>query len=160
MTTSNKTLNSIALEKQLLIRQLDRKEISQEEFDTKYAEAQRKTSERVSQLYAEQKELDKKELLEEEIKMPEVKVDKPKKPGKEASPTSYTGLILKALKMKSLKDIDAVVEKVHEWKDERDKKKTKTQANTIIGLIKKQNPARWKKYEWNEESFLVTEKED
>jgi len=160
MTTSDKILNSIALEKQLLIRQLDRKEILQEEYNTKYAEAQRKTSERIRQLNEEQKELDKKELVEEEIKMPDVKVEKPKKPGKAASETSYTGLILKALKMKSIKNIEDAVEKVHEWKDERDKKKTRTQMTTIIGLIKKQNPARWKKYEWDEESFLVTEKEE
>jgi len=159
MTTSDKELNDLVYRKHYLIKALDKKEITQEEYNEKYPKIVSEIETKIRQLYDERKQ-EIKTQTEEEIKMPEEKLDKVKKPGKQASTNSYTGLIIKGLKMKSLKDVDAVVEKVNEWKPGRELTKIKTQTKTIIGLVKKQAPARWTKYSWDEEAFLLTEKEE
>ena len=160
MTTSDKEINDLTYRKQNLIRALDRKEISQEEYNEKYPKVISEIESIMRQLHNEQKQEKIKQETQEENKMPEEKLDKLKKPGKQASTNSYTGLILKALQMKSIKDVDAAVEKVNEWKPGRELAKIKTQTKTIIGLVKKQSPARWTKYSWDEEAFLLTDKEE
>jgi hypothetical protein len=63
--------------------------------------------------------------------------------------------------MKSIKNVDAVVEKVAEQK-KVDKEKIKTQVKTIIAMIKKKNKKdarRFGKYSWDDENFLLTSTE-
>jgi len=161
MTIRDKDLSDLSYRKHNLIRSFERKEMSEAEYNQKYSALQTEINERVRQLVDEQKvEAVAKEKEAEENKMSDEKVEQPKKPGKQPSENSYTGLIIKGLKMKSLKDADAVVEKVNEWKPGREIKKIKTQTMTIISLVKKQTPARWQKYSWNEEEFLLIEKEE
>jgi len=83
----------------------------------------------------------------------EKKVPKEKKVREE----SNCSLIAKSLSMKSVKTVDAAVEKVAEQR-KVDKEKIKKQVVSIIYNVKKQN-GRWSKYTWDEESFMLTLKE-
>ena len=162
MTIVDKELNNLAYRKQELIRSYDNKEISIIQFNARLEQIKILQRERMNVLLVQnQKDLSQqKEKVREEKKMTEEVVEKPKTIGPKPKKDSYTMLIIGALMKKSIKTLDAVVDYVDEKKPGRDNKRIRIQATTIIGLVKKQKPARWAKYNWNAEEFLLTEKEE
>ena len=168
----NEELSILQKKKHALIRQLNRKEITQEDYDVQMLPITTQINEKLGKILNKTGDtitliIDKpsleqnqaiqpdKKLNEEEIEMAEEK--EAKKPKVE----SYTQLIIKALMAKSLKTIDAVAEKVLEWRPGRDIKRVKSQIHSIIGLVKKQDPKqakRWLNYEWKEDEYLLVQK--
>ena len=150
-------LNKLSGMKHALIRRYDRNEIDETTYKKELEDIEGQIGVQREAVLAErdkiQKKLEAKEMDKEE--KPEIET---KKIGRKERKNSYTMLIIEALKMKSIKSVDAAVDKVLEQKPGRDRTKVKTQLRTIIGLVKKQKPARWTKYSWDEEAFLLTEK--
>ena len=101
----------------------------------------------------DKKEVNKKINNSKENKMAKEKTVKEVKEKK----VSMCSLILKALSLKTIKTVDAVVEKVIEQAPNADKAKLTVTTKNIIHQVKKGN-TRFKKYSWDEESFLLTEK--
>ena len=100
----------------------------------------------------EEKQNKKVEIQEVDEKMADEEVKKQDKL------LSYTKLIIKALEVKGIKNIDDAVAKVLEWRPGRDAKKVKAQMKSIIYLVKtKKGAKRWNSYIWDEEQFSLTE---
>ena len=169
----NEELSTLQRKKHVLLRQLDRKEITQEEFNSQILPITTQIEEKINKLLNKESktiviEITNNQALvqnqaiqpdnktsEEELEMVEEKKgDKPKL-------ESYTQLIIRALMIKSLKNVDAVAEKVLEWRPGRDIKHVRSQIHSIIGLVKKQDPKqakRWLNYEWKDAEYLLVQK--
>ena len=152
------TLNKLVGRKHELIRSFDKKQVEEETYKTELEDIE-------SQIENErQKVIEERDKIQEEIEEAKTmgEEEKPKvetkKIGRKTNQNSYTMTIINVLKMKSIKDVDSAVEKVLEIKPGREKAKVRTQLKTIIGLVKKQKPARWTQYVWDEEKFLLSEK--
>jgi len=159
MTYQNEEITKLIREKHELIRKHDKKEIDEETYNTQIEQVDKKIEEQnILTLNKMREDEEKKQSKMEEQKMTNETEEK-KSIGRKPRENSYTMLIIKNLMKKSLKNIDAVVDSVAEEKPGRDKAKIKTQAKTIIGLVKKQKEKRWQQYAWDEKDFLLTEKE-
>jgi len=165
MSLTSIKLKQLNEDRHILIRQYDRKELDTETYKLKIKENDDARKAEIELLFKQDEIAEKEKNNQEPI--PEVdgmadktesKKEETKTRGKNPRADSYTMLIIEALKLKSLKTIDAVVDKVEEKKPGRDKAKIKNQVKSIIRLVKKQSPARWQKYAWDEESFMLTEK--
>jgi hypothetical protein len=175
MKRTNKISTILNREKHELIRKYEKHELSQKEFKSKYDEVENKIQEEnknfISGFYTDRSVVENKlkhtesnkmveeNKVEKEAKVEKVKTEKVKtcrKPMKE----SYASFIEKGLKMKSLKTIDSVAEKVVEWKPGKDVSGIKRLTKVIIGEIKKQEQPRWKGYTWDAESFLLVGPEE
>jgi|GEM_PF-4484877 len=155
-----KTLNN---DRHRIIRQFDRKEIDEETYEKQISDNATAREAEIKRLMEQDKEscindIEKHKPEVDFMPKEEVKKDTPKR-GKAQRADSYTTHIIESLKKKSLKNVDAVVDKVDELKPGRDKAKIKGQVKSIIRLVKKQSPDRWTKYSWDEDNFLLTEKE-
>jgi len=109
-----------------------------------------------------EKELLLKQLIEDISVVKEPKVEKElismkTETTKEKKP-SNTNLIIKALSMKTIKNIDAAFSKVKSEKPEVEEKGIKAQIKTVIKRVKAGEP-RWAKYTWNEAEYLLEEKQ-
>jgi Ni/Co efflux regulator RcnB len=89
----------------------------------------------------------------------QVEKEEKSKIGRKPVKESYATYIEKALKLKTVKSLDEVVEKVNEWKPGKDLPALKRMAKVIINEVKKQKQPRWKGYKWDESEFLLTEEE-
>lgn len=175
MLDTNDELRKLNNQKHSLIRQYERKEVDKETYKKEFKDLQKqideKTRIRIDELNIAQKEKEnerRKELEQREIKInklaealnmtEEKNVDKKKTIGRKPKGNSNASLIAKALEMKSIKDIDGVVDKVISEKPDVDKKKIKLQAKTIIREVKA-GKGRWKDYTWDEGNFLLIKKE-
>ena len=98
---------------------------------------------------------------EEKKKMTDetVEVEKPKKIGRKVRENSYASVIGTVLQKKSIKNIDASVEKVLELKPGKEPAKVKSLMTTIIREAKK-GKGRWAIYDWDAENFLLVPKEE
>jgi len=174
MQTTNNPMNNLIKQRHNLIRLFDSKNIEEELYNQQMQEVTRQINDEQKVLMNELKNkiieqnntikeekllIEKKNKKGVKIMGKEIKVDEPKKKGKQPDKNSYTMLIIKALSMKSIKTIDTAVAKVEELRPGRDKTKIATQMKTIINLVKKQKEDRWKKYDWDEEKFLLILKE-
>ena len=158
-------INVLRKQEHSLIRQFDRHEIEEDEYNIKLEALTDKINEKIKyhvdkndeQLRKEEEEKQNKKVETQEVneKMADEEVKK------EDKPLSYTKLIIKALSIKGIKNINDTVTKVLEWKPGRDAKKVKTQMKSIIYLVKtKKGAKRWNNYDWDEEQFLLTSKDD
>jgi len=160
MTYQNEEVTRLIREKHELIRKHDKKEIDEETYNTKLNELDRLLEEQnILTLNKMREEEEKRQTKTEDEKMSKDEVEDTKSIGRKPRENSYTMLIIKNLMRKSIKNIDALVDNVAEEKPGRDKAKIKTQAKTIIGLVKKQKEKRWQQYSWDEKEFLLTEKD-
>jgi len=153
MTIIDEQTNQLIQQKHELMREYEKAVIDKETYDLRIKEINNKINERTqiimnnNSFKIEKKEQEvKSEMVEEIVK------EKGKKPQKD----SYTMIIVNALMLKSIKNIEAAVERVLEIKPGRDKKKVESHIKTIIYLVKQQKPKRWQKYSWDEENFLLT----
>jgi len=164
ITPKNDEINVLIKQKHSLIRQFERHEIEEGEYKMRLGALVDKIKEKTRdildkndiQLRKEKEEKQNKKVetqeVDEKMADKEVKADKP---------LSYTKLIIKALSIKGIRNIDDTIAKVLEWKPGRDAKKVKAQINSIIYLIKtKKGAKRWNSYDWNDEQFLLTFKDD
>jgi len=78
--------------------------------------------------------------------------------GRGVQADSYTSHNLAVLADPAFTSLQACVDEVDKRKPGRDKKKIEAQMNTMLYMIKKQSPARWTKYAFDEEKFLLTTK--
>ena len=156
-TITNNELNELTKEKHDLARRAERKEMSEEEYEKRYKELETRINEKVKMLLDSEYKKNK----VEEINMAENEKVEPKvednKIGRKANPNSYGSIIAKVLAMKTIKTVDAAVDKVDELKPGRDKAKIKNQVKVIIRLVKQQK-ARWANYTWDEAGFQLNEK--
>lgn len=161
-------LNLLIKQKHDLIRQFDRKEVEEGEYKMRLGALVEKIKEKTRIIFEKNDEQlrienEENERLERERKdnveeVDEKMVDEEIKGGK---PLSYTKLIIRALTIKGVKNIDDAVAKVLEWKPGRDAKKVKTQIKSIMYLVKtKKGAKRWNNYEWDDENFLLIPKND
>jgi hypothetical protein len=125
--------------------------VNQVDDDWKAIKAEKREERKQAMKNKQTNKEEKKMPDEENVKQVATKVKKEKKP-------SYAALIIKALQMKSIKGVEATADKVNEWLPGRDRKKMVLQVKTIIYLVKK-GAGRWSKYCWDEENFLLTEKQ-
>jgi len=153
MTIIDEQTNQLIQQKHELMREYEKAVIDKETYDLRIKEINNKINERTqiimnnNSFKIEKKEQEvKSEMVEEIVK------EKGKKPQKD----SYTMIIVNALMLKSIKNIEAAVERVLEIKPGRDKKKVESHIKIIIYLVKQQKPKRWQKYSWDEENFLLT----
>jgi hypothetical protein len=170
----NVILSDLQRQKHALIRQLDRKEISEEEYDKLMNPLNEKIEGEIKKILNKDNQITTSILTSLVIEpeqnqaiQPENKINEEEsnmaeeKEVKKEKGDSYTQLIMKALMMKSLKTIEAVADKVLEWKPGRDIKNVKSQIHSIVGLVKKQDPKqakRWLNYEWKEDEYLLVQK--
>ena len=163
MRVNDEETGRLSLSKHILMRQYDRKEINKEEYDLRLEELENKIKERTEYLLKKEEEkLEEENKMVEEVKKEKVKKEKVEgniKAGRKSDPSSYGSVIIEVLKKKGIKTLDATIDKVTELKPGRDSKKTANQIKTIIRLVKNQKPDRWKKYSWDAENYLLTEKE-
>jgi len=157
MTIRNRELDNIVFKKQCLVIKFDRRLINEETYNEKMSELNRKAEELRNKLMNDFSE--RKKQIEAEKKMEETNKVEEKKVGRKPREGSYSMTIIQTLMKKSVKNIDEVVEQVDEVKPGRDKSKIKQQAKMIIYLVKKQKAKRWEQYSWDEENFLLTQKE-
>ena len=156
-TITNNELNELTKEKHDLARRAERKEMSEEEYEKRYKELETRINEKVKMLLdSEYKKNKVEEINMAENEKVEPKVED-KKIGRKANPDSYGSIIAKVLAMKTIKTVDAAVDKVDELKPGRDKAKIKNQVKVIIRLVKQQK-ARWANYTWDEAGFQLNEK--
>ena len=162
---TDKEINVLAKQKHGLIRQFDCHEIEEGEYKMRLNALADKIKEKTRNIFDKhneqlrKKEDEKQNRIVETQEVDEKMADEEVK--KEDKPLSYTKLIIKALLVKGLKNIDDTVDKVLEWKPGRDAKKVKAQIKSIIYLVKtKKGAKRWNNYDWNEEAFLLTSKND
>ena len=160
----NDEVNVLIKRKHSLIRQFERHEVEEGEYkmklDTLIDKIKEKTRKIIDgnneKLRKEEEEKQNKKVETQEVdeKMVDEEVKKDK-------PLSYTKLIIKALSIRGIKNIDDTVAKVLEWKPGRDAKKVKSQMKSIIYLVKtKKGAKRWNNYDWSDEQFLLTSKDD
>lgn len=153
-----KQINIICQQQHILYRKFDRKEISEEEF-----------KEQITKLDTERKILSeqisielKKQTMERLEKMPEIETKKEKKTVKTTSDAkpkkvSRVSVILDALQLKSVKNMEQAVDKVLEKLPGDDKKKVASQISLTIAMVKK-GKGSLAKYNWNETDFTLTPK--
>lgn len=157
----DKEVKLLNIQKQSLLRRLDRKEITQEEFDEKMAPILEKIKEKTQEFLSTKEKQNEESVDGQETvsgvneKMSEEKV---KSTGRKPVKDSKATYIAKALQMKGVKTFDDVAEKVSEWKEGVDKEKIKKFAKAIIREVKRGKQTRWQKYTWDDENFLLTEK--
>ena len=158
-------VNQLNQEKHILLRMFDRKEITEKDFhqELNFIEQQIeernkliideciKHKKRVKEL-REKKSIKLPEELKEKIEMTDEKNIQEKKPKK----VTLAATVERALKRKSTKTINDVVEKVQEWIPERKKKSIVAMTRNVIAAVKNQNKPRWKNYTWDEEAYLLT----
>jgi len=125
-----------------------------DKIDTQIREMTKSIIERENENFKKIEEIKKMEEKKIEEKVEQMK----EKPGKKVQANSNTMLIVKALKMKSLNNMDKVAKKVVEWKPECIEKKLQSQIKSIIKFVKTKKSDRWKKYTWDEEQYFLTEK--
>ena len=146
--------------RQVLVRQFDRHEISEDEYNREYNELEEKINARIRMLIdandakirqKREEELERrKATMADEVKAKKEKgVSKPRGPKKD----SYASLIIEALQMKSVKNVDSCADRVLEKKPGRDKAKVKAQIVVMINEIKKGKKAG---LTWDAENFQLT----
>lgn len=96
--------------------------------------------------------------MADEVKAVKEKKVKVAKAPSEKRTNSNCNLIAKALAMKSIKTVDATVDKVLEQKPGENKENLKKQVKSIILNVKK-GTGRWGKYTWDDANFLLVEKQ-
>lgn len=154
---NNVKIKELVLKKHRLEREYDRKLVDKATYEKKAKELQ-------DELNKENKNLltimqcSNSEKTTEVNKMAEQKKEEKKKVGLQPRANSYTTHILNTLKSGRCKSVDAVVERVDKIKPGRDKLLIKKQVKSIIYLVKRQNPERWTKYEWDEDTFTLKDK--
>lgn len=161
MVLSSEKLNNLTREYQCNIHNLDRKNITEDIFNKQCEELNKKMRIERNFLIEEDKKSEERSKMAEEISKEEKPVEKTEKVkvvGKKPLKNSNATLIGKALMMKSVKKIEAVADKVIEWKPEADRKKIVTLTKVIINEVKK-GKGRWKIYNWDEENFMLITKE-
>jgi len=152
-------VNDLQWKKQYLMRRRESKEIDEDTYQKEFHELQEQINDRTRQLleaYREKEKANAEKQKMEEHKMPE-EVET-KKIGRKPSANSTASIIAKALSQKGVKNLDDAVEKVCSEKEGLDKAKVKTQIKTIIREVKA-GKGRWAAYDWNEENYLLTEKQ-
>ena len=163
-TLRDNEINVLIKQKHSLIRQFDCHEIEEEEYKMKLNVLVDKIKEKTRNIldkHDEQLRKEKEDKQNKKVEVQEVDEKMADEEIKKDKPLSYTKLIIKALTIKGIKNIDDTVAKVLEWKPGRDAKKVKTQMKSIIYLVKtKKGAKRWNNYDWNEEAFLLTSKND
>ncbi len=164
-TIKDDEINVLIKQKHSLIRQFDCHEIEEGEYKIRLNVLVDKIKEKTRKIIDENnEELRKGEEEKQNKKVETQEVDEKmadEEVKKQDKPLSYTKLIIKALEIKGIKNIDDTVAKVLEWKPGRDAKKVKSQMKSIIYLVKtKKGAKRWNSYIWDEEQFLLTYKDD
>jgi hypothetical protein len=176
---SNQKINGLIREKYALIRALDNHIITDEEYKSQvllidkniqeehnkimkqnelYRDEQyEKLKAAQDKIYEQNTILNQGKLKQEEKHMAEDKAEKAEKPKKEKK-ISNASLIIKALHLKSTKNVDGVVRKVLEWNPDLVDKAVKAQAVSIIKMVKANHP-RFKAFVWDEASFSLSDKE-
>lgn len=163
MTITDEELNNLSAQKQTIIKNYDSGYISEETYNEQLKEMQEKIDSKVRALIDNhQKKVEEKKVLEEK-QMEEEQAQAPaqeekKEVGRKPIKNSYATAIESVLKMKTIKNIDQAVEKLEEVKPGRERAKNISQIKTIIRETKK-GKGRWAKYNWDEEAFLLTEKQ-
>jgi TolA-binding protein len=162
-------IDKVQKEKHDLLRLFDRGSLKEKEFEKQLNEINNRINE-LNKIYLEKKANDSlkrnedKKMAEdktvkvnktEKVKAPKVKVDKPKSRGPKIKKDTMASQIADALAMKSLKTPEAVAARVVEKKPELTKEKVIKFVKIIIAQTKK-GKGRWKNYNWNEESYLLT----
>jgi len=144
-------------EQQTLIREYDKNKISEDVYNTKLkniVDDIKLTNNKYLELCNENIKKDIK--INEETKMAEDKTKiENKKVGAKPKKDSLASIVGDALQKKSLKNYDAVANKILEVHTSLDKKKIIARAKTIINDCKK-GKGRWKAFTWSEENFLLT----
>ena len=157
----DKELNELSKQKNNLIILFDNKKIEEEKFLKEKEILEDKIRKRlivVLELDKQKNEVKNIIIPSVEEKKVSVKETKEENQMKETNKKeSNCSLITKALSLKSLKDVDSVVNKVLEQR-KLNKEKLKRQVVSIIYNVKKKN-GRWAKYTWDEDAFLLTPKE-
>ena len=158
-------LSSLIKCKHSLIRQFERHEIEEDEYKMKINVLIDKIKEKTRNILDKNDEQIRKEEEEKQNKKVEIQEVDEKMADEEVSkqdkPLSYTKLIIKALEVKGIKNIEDAVAKVLEWRPGRDAKKVKAQMKSIIYLVKtKKGAKRWNDYDWSDETFSLTSKND
>ena len=161
VTIRNDEINVFIKQKHSLIRQFDRHEIEEGEYKMKLNALVDKIKEKTRKMINGNDEQLRKEEEDRKVETQEVNEKMADEEVKKDKPLSYTKLIIKALEVKGLRNIDDAVAKVLEWRPGRDAKKVKAQMKSIIYLVKtKKGAKRWNNYDWSEEAFLLTSKND
>jgi len=158
MTLRNKELDDIVFQKQCEVIKFDRRLIDEQTYNNKMTELDEKAKiireKLLNEFNEKRKETEARKKMEENKK-----VEEPKKSERKPKKDSYTMAIVNALMKKSTKNVEDVINRVDEQKPGRDRKKISQQVKMIIYLVKKQKAKRWEKYSWDEENFLLMEKE-
>ena len=163
MALIDKIVNELVKEKYDLLMSFEYKEISEKDYYIKYKIIKKKIDDRTLEVideYNKQKNLiNNKQVNEmEEEKVNEELKEVPKKKetvARKIKKETLASFIEKALKMKTVNSVEAVVKKVQEWKPEKEESSIKRMTKNIIIQIKKQEQLRWKNYTWNQEEFLL-----
>lgn len=168
MAITSTELNQLTLQRQILMRQLERKELSENEYTQKYnavsleiekAQSKLLDAEAVKTIEKQKDEQRRIEIMADktEKKQKAPKVATAPKVRKERS-NSRANVIIEVLQLKGVKDMNAAADKVVEKVPGADKNNVKAQINAIIGLVKKQGSARWQKFSWDADNFQLTVK--
>jgi len=159
-------IKKLNIEKHDLLRMFEKHLVLEEEFNERLEKLEKEitveTNKELVQMNQNQnKKQEELEMAKEEDSTEEgkkVKSEETKKRGKKEQPNSYASIVAKVLLMKGIKNIDEAIAKVDELKPGMDKAKIKSRINAVIYQVQKQKQDRWKKYTWNKEDFLLTEK--
>lgn len=159
----NQRLKELNVEKHELLRHYEKHLIKEDDFKKRFEELEIKIRKEIDkEIVQMNKEQIIKNIKQEELEMAkeekEVKGDEIKKRGKKEQANSYASIAAKVLAMKGIKNMDDAVAKVDELKPGMDKDKIKGRINAVIAEVKKQKQARWMRYTWDKENFLLTEK--
>jgi GTPase involved in cell partitioning and DNA repair len=147
MIDSNK-ITELIKKKFNLIRKIDIYEINEDDGNKQ-----------ISSIEDEIKQINNKFL--EENKMEEVKNESVESVVEKSEVSqkrkSITDLIIKALGMKTIKNMDDTVKIIKKWQPEMEEKAIKIKVYDILYSIRK-GQKRWESYNWNETEFLLTKK--
>lgn len=169
MAIIDNKIDNLRSEQQRLIRILDQSTENEDGILKELEVINQKIESRVRDLIAESAIRDEKievkgeRTMEEEQEVQVVpdmeQEEKPKRIGKKPKKDSYTMIIVDVLSRKYIKNLADAVAKVDEIKPGRARNKIEKHIKAIIYLVKKQRGGRWQKYVWDDENFLLFERE-
>jgi len=153
-------------QKHNLIRSYDSGEVSEYIFNKKIKEIQDKIdidNRKIMDDFNAQTATDEEPIVQKTVrrnKMSEEQKIEKVKTKRKTKKDNYAAYIEKALCMKSVKNINDVIEKVTVWKPGKTGDAITTMTKNIIFAIKKQKQPRWRGYVWDNDNFLLTAPEE
>jgi hypothetical protein len=178
MKVESTEVTSLIKEKHELYRRLDRKEITQEKFDEEEKRLEKEIDSRVKVYVDKENEKQKAHDVQREEKVEEIikyrkgktkgvenmvepnetKVEKKPVAEKKEKKASIKAEAVKALMLKSVKNVDEVVARLQDKFPEKDKEKLVAYVKHMVYNAKRNGPG-WSKYNFDKENFLLTLKE-